>query len=240
MLISHPHRFIFIKTVKTAGTSVEAFLEPYCCPPGHVAQHWTPTLVSNYGVVGRRWPQNDREDHGFYNHMPAAEIRSRLPDFAAYTRLTSVRDPYDRAVSHFHFIHEFLPCTGQLPLDEAITLVRDGQRDALQASFLAFLRQTPYDEQDLLCIDGQLAVDRWIHFEALVPELEQLVTDLQLPLHAEVVEHLPRFKQNRLGRTDIPPVKAYLSPEAVELINARSSLSFSAFGYTRLDPRACP
>ena len=28
MLISHPYRFVFIKTVKTAGTSVEAFLEP--------------------------------------------------------------------------------------------------------------------------------------------------------------------------------------------------------------------
>ena len=34
MLISHQYKFI-IKTVKTAGTSVEAFLEPFCCPPGH-------------------------------------------------------------------------------------------------------------------------------------------------------------------------------------------------------------
>ena len=92
MLISHPHRFIFIKTVKTAGTSVEAFLEPYCCPPGHVVQHWTPTLLSDYGVVGRRWPQNDCEDHGFYNHMPAREIREHFADFDSYTRITTVRD----------------------------------------------------------------------------------------------------------------------------------------------------
>jgi len=239
MLISHPHRFVFIKTVKTAGTSVEAFLEPYCCPPGHVVQHWTPTLLSDYGVVGRRWPQNDREDHGFYNHMPAAEIRSRLPAFADYTRITCVRDPYDRAISHFHFIHEFLPSTGQMPLEEAIALVRAGQRDALQARFVAFLQQTSYDEALVLCIDGQLAVDRWIHYEALVPDLQQLVHHLQLPLQTPIAEQLPRFKQNRFGRGDIPPVGAYLNPEAVELINARSSLSFSTFGYQRRDPRAC-
>lgn len=239
MLISHPHRFVFIKTVKTAGTSIEAFLEPYCCPPGHVVQHWTPTLVSDYGVVGRRWPQNDREDHGFYNHMPAAEIHQRLPDFDSYTRITSVRDPYDRAVSHFHFIHEFLPPMGQIPLDEAVALMHNGERDVLQSRFVAFLRQTIYDEEQLLCIDGERAVDRWIHYEALVPELELLVRDLQLPLQAGVAEQLPRFKQNRFGRNDIPPVEAYLSPEAVELINDRSSLSFSTFGYRPRDPRAC-
>lgn len=239
MLISHPHRFIFIKTVKTAGTSVEAFLEPYCCPPGHVVQHWTPTLLSDHGVVGRRWPQNDREDHGYYNHMPAAEIRERLPAFADYTRITSVRDPYDRAVSHFHFIHAFLPPMGQMPLEEAIALVQAGQQQALQERFLAFLRQTTYDEAQLLCIDGQLAVNRWIRYEALVPDLEQLVHDLQLPLQASVADQLPRFKQNRFGRPDIPPVDTYLSPDAVELINARSSLSFSTFGYHRRDPRAC-
>ena len=93
MLISHDYRFIFIKTVKTAGTSVEAFLEPYCSPPGHVVTHWTPTLITRHGVIGQRWPQNDRDDLGYYNHMPASEIRQRCSQFDEYTRLTAVRDP---------------------------------------------------------------------------------------------------------------------------------------------------
>jgi hypothetical protein len=222
--------------VKTAGTSVEGFLEPYCCPPGHVVKHWTPTLLSDYGVVGRRWPQNDREDHGFYNHMPAVEISHRLPEFQAYTRITSVRDPYDRAISHFHFIHEFLPPMGQMPLAEAITLVAEGRQTELQQRFITFLRNTPYNEDQLLCIDGQLAVDRWIHYEALVPDLEQLVRDLQLPTSTTVANLLPCFKQNRFGRGDAPSVATYLSAEAVDLINARSGLSFSTFGYQRRDP----
>lgn len=231
MLISHAHRFIFIKTVKTAGTSIEGFLEPYCCPPGHVVEHWTPTLVSSFGIVGRRWPQNDREDYGFYNHMPATEIRSRVPEFDTYTRITSVRNPYDRAISQFHYIHEFLPPMGQIPLEEAIHLHKQGKDNSLKALFLNFLHGFSYNEEDLLCIDGKLAVEHWIRYESIIHDLEKLVTSLALPLQRSVSEALPRFKQNRFGRSDTPPFDAYLSPEAIALINSRSRLSFEHFGY---------
>lgn len=30
MIISHKHNFIFIKTAKTAGSSIEAYLSPFC------------------------------------------------------------------------------------------------------------------------------------------------------------------------------------------------------------------
>lgn len=235
MLISYKHRFVFIKTVKTAGTSVEGLFEPFCCPPGHVVQHWTPTLVSEYGVVGRRWPQNDLPDYGYYNHMPAGAIRQRLPEFDQFTCFTTVRDPYDRTISHFHFLHEALPPRGQMPLEEAIALHIVGETEALRARFLSFIKQCAYHESHYLCIDGELAVDRWLRYETLVPDLEKLVVDLNLPLQGSVAEALPRFKQNRFGRNDLPPVEAYLSSEAVTLINTRSPLSFSTFGYTRRD-----
>src|SRR4030095_6484076 len=32
MILSHKHRFIFIKTAKTAGTSIEVFLSKHCGP----------------------------------------------------------------------------------------------------------------------------------------------------------------------------------------------------------------
>ena len=236
MLISHRYNFVFIKTVKTAGTSIEGLLEPFCCAPDHVVQHWTPTIVSDYGVVGRRWPQNDQPDYGFYNHMHAAAIQSCLPNFATYTRITSVRDPYDRAISHFHFLHETLPPHGQMPLEEAIALYTAGEAETLRAHFLRFIQQCGYNESVMLCIDGELAVDRWLRYEELTADLEQLVADLQLPIDGSVATALPRFKQNRFGRTDLPPVEAYLSPEAIAIINARSPLSFSTFAYQRRDP----
>lgn len=233
MLISHGHRFIFVKTVKTAGTSVEAFLEPYCCPPGHVVQHWTPTLISEYGVVGQRWPENDRDNLGFYNHMPAREIRERCPEFECYTRLTVVRDPYDRAVSYFHFSHPTFTPPGGIPLDHAIALLQSGRRDELQQRFADFLRRGLPDEQQLLCIDGVLAVDRWVRFEHLHADLEHLVSDLQLPLDGSVADALPCFKLNRQVRADRPSVNDYLSAEALELMDQQCSWSFDTFGYAR-------
>ena len=231
MLISHPHRFIFIKTVKTAGTSVEAFLEPYCCPPGHQVQHWTPTLISSYGVVGRRWPQNDRDDFGFYNHMAASEIRERFADFDHYTRITAVRDPYDRAVSYFHYAHDTWRPAGGIPLEQAISLLAAGQHQRLQDLFVAFLEQGLPDDHHLLTIDGALVVHRWIRYESLAADLQALVSDLALPLAGSVAEQLPQFKRNRHGRADAPPLEAYLSPRALELIHHRSAWSFHTFGY---------
>lgn len=231
VLISRAHRFIFIKTVKTAGTSVEAFLEPYCCPPGHKVQHWTPTLTSVYGVVGRRWPQNDREDFGYYNHMPAAEIRERFAEFDSYTRITVVRDPYDRAVSYFHYAHETWRPAGGIPLEQAIELFTAGKIERLQALFVQFLEQGLPDDQHLLTIGGVLAVHRWIRYESLVGDLEKLVVDLSLPMEGTVAECLPQYKRNRFGRADAPPLEAYFSSNAQDLIHHLSAWSFSTFNY---------
>ena len=233
MLISRQYRFIFIKTVKTAGTSVEAFLEPFCCPPGHVVEHWTPTLISDYGIVGQRWPQNDRDNLGYYNHMPAAEIRRLFPHFDDYTRLTVVRDPYDRAISYFHFSHPSFTPPGGIPLDQAIALLKQGDRTALRQRFVSFLRQGLPDEKALLCIDGRLSVQRWIRFEALHQDLEQLVQDFDLPLTIPVSKALPGYKRNRQGRLDRPAIDDYLSAEAIDLIHQQCGWSFDTFNYQR-------
>ena len=111
----------------------------------------------DYGVVGR-WPQEDCDNLGYYNHMPAVEIRQRCPQFDDYTRLTAVRDPYDRAISYFHFSHPTFTPLGGMPLDEAISLLKQGNQRLLRERFVAFLRYGLPDEKALLTIDGVLAV----------------------------------------------------------------------------------
>ncbi|TAE88318.1 MAG: hypothetical protein EAZ65_02830 [Verrucomicrobia bacterium] len=54
MVISHKHRFIFIKTAKTAGTSIEAFLSPHCGPD----DVFTPTFPIVEGHQPRNWQQS--------------------------------------------------------------------------------------------------------------------------------------------------------------------------------------
>ena len=56
MLISHPKRFIYTKTVKTAGTSVEVYFEPWCREedPSRRIRHRIDAIESAASNVGFR------------------------------------------------------------------------------------------------------------------------------------------------------------------------------------------
>ncbi len=76
MLVSHRERFIYLKTVKTAGTSVEIFLEPHCRDDARTPTHACAEHVSPAGIVGARGP--DVDHHRYYNHMPAERVRAAI------------------------------------------------------------------------------------------------------------------------------------------------------------------
>ncbi len=53
-LVCYKHRFIFLKTRKTAGTSVEMALEPLCVPPGTEIREHRSMIKTRYGIVAHR------------------------------------------------------------------------------------------------------------------------------------------------------------------------------------------
>ena len=95
MIISHAHKFIFIKTKKTAGTAIEAALSELCGPKDVITPYRAESEEDRKG----RPPQNFRIEHklkpqrplwrrllgrperyyhhsvGFYEHMPAWRVR---------------------------------------------------------------------------------------------------------------------------------------------------------------------
>jgi hypothetical protein len=120
MIVSHEHRFIFLKTRKTAGTSIEVFLARLAGPdaivtpvgppvPGHeprnydVPYHHFRELVRTRGRRSRM-PERHR-GITYYNHMPAFLIRERLgvKKWNSYFKFCFERDPWDKVVSHFHY-----------------------------------------------------------------------------------------------------------------------------------------
>src|SRR5215831_6473803 len=82
MLVSHLCRFIYLKTIKTGGTSVEIYFEPWCVPPAQWRgeQHSRAESVSEWGIVGARGSADGfvRPDCAWYNHMPAAAVREKV------------------------------------------------------------------------------------------------------------------------------------------------------------------
>ena len=55
MLCSHTHKFIYLKTIKTAGTSVEGFFERFCCSAEIMKKsHLRDEYVGANGIIGYR------------------------------------------------------------------------------------------------------------------------------------------------------------------------------------------
>ncbi len=55
MLVSYRKKFIYTKTAKPAGTSVESFFEQYCMPEGEWEfTHASEEYVSKEGIIGYR------------------------------------------------------------------------------------------------------------------------------------------------------------------------------------------
>ena len=96
-IVSFSHGFISVKNLKVAGTTLEVHLAQSCAEGDIV----TPILPENT----QHRPRNYEEPAGvirFYNHMPASEIRERLPnEFGRFYRFCFERHPIDKCLSHF-------------------------------------------------------------------------------------------------------------------------------------------
>ena len=178
VIISHRHRFIFIKTAKTAGTTVELYLRQFCGPddivsPLHIDDE---LLARSAGIIG---PQNHesrlkapwhlrrrdipwvRDHHRypvvnrFYNHMPATLIRDEIGDeiWTTYTKFTIVRDPWDRVVSNYYWRNR-KSRNERHPLEESVERAGNNWK--------------------LYTIDGRSEIDSFFRFESLQADLEAL------------------------------------------------------------------
>lgn len=110
-LISHDHKFIFLKTRKTAGTSAEMYLQPFCTAPGHPVEEWCEAIVSRHGIVGQRLgvegrkrpaPDPELRDQ-WYSHHKAEDLKKKLPwhVWLRYEKITVVRNPFRKVLSTY-------------------------------------------------------------------------------------------------------------------------------------------
>lgn len=179
VIASHTHRFIFLKTRKTAGTSVEIALSKVC-GPDDVITEISPEDEELRRAAGGRGPQNFESPplpRKAYNHMGAKATRELMGEqvWADYLTFAIERNPWDAVVSLYFWKYKDLP---ELPAFE--TYVNQIWIEQLS------------NNRRLYRIRGQMALDRVLRYENLDAELTDVWHQLDLPGEPD----LPRAKGN--------------------------------------------
>lgn len=184
MIISHKHKYIFLKTQKTAGTSVEIALSKYCGPDDII----TPISPEDEEIrqdYGFRGPQNcfvhysrytlkdwyerivKNKKAGFYNHISASEVRRWVGRkvWNSYFKFCIERNPWDKAISRYYWdLASF---------------------EDKKLSFEEFLRQkdiiSHLTNYSTYTIADKLVVDKVCSYENLPQEMEWVAKKIGLP-----------------------------------------------------------
>ncbi|NPD68131.1 sulfotransferase family 2 domain-containing protein [Lichenicola cladoniae] len=172
MIISHKYRFIFLKTTKTAGTSLEVFLSTVCAETDVVTPFGNPFP-----------PHRPRNFDGFYNHIAGDEVRTRVGDdiWNEYFKFCVVRNPWDKVISHY-------------------SMVKNSPRHRNNGN--PDLTLDEYLEQGLCNVDysiytdqvtGAVLVNHVARYESLEPDLQRIMGSLAVPfdgaLHVRAKGH---------------------------------------------------
>lgn len=228
MIINHKYRFIYIKTKKTASTSIEIALSRYCdandilTPIGGRDEPKRANLgyqgPANYLMPRQQWTRGDLFRHylfreeivAYWNHMPAAAIRERIgPDiWNSYFKFCFERNPWDRAISAYYWENR---SRKRLP-DFEKYLPTLAKEDNL-SNFPKY------------GIDGRIVVDEVYRYEDLPEVLDRLVLRLGLPGPLELTDAKRQFRKNRR------PYQEFYSEQGRRYVGEVCAREIEAFGY---------
>ena len=220
MIISHEHRFIFFRTEKTAGTSIEAALVEFC-GPGDTATGiskdlakrrclvtpWSKSLPISSGAFRRFLPRY----FGFHTHATAAQVKALLPHrtFNSYFKFAVERNPWDRQVSlYFH---------------RANPRKLDFNRD-MNSSLYRVCHHTRLRNWEVYTIKDEIVVDEVLRFEDLTAGLARIAALLALP-------EIPKLGHLRSGFRPHGCYRDFYTPPVQRLVRDWYFREIHTFGY---------
>jgi Sulfotransferase family len=230
MIICHQHKFIFLKTEKTAGTAIEAALSELCGPDDVI----TPFREESEGDRKGRGPQNYRIDHplkpprplwrkllmrperyyhpsvGYYEHMPAWRVRAYVgePVWRDYFKFAFVRNPWDRQISQYLYKTK-----------------SQAERPSLD-QFVARKKRAYVTSYEIYTIEGKVAVDYVGRYESLDQDFKTALADAGVQQKPEI----PQTNVTRSRKRDLA-YQSEFTPAARDLVAEWYAPEIALFGY---------
>ena len=230
MIISHSHRFILLKTQKTGGTSVELALSEICGADDVVTYLSAEDMALGRGsgarnleipdayvsmrsrVLAQFGRKKSRAGLAYYEHMNAASVRKSMDptEFDAYTKVSIVRNPWDREVSLYFWVTRNNPTPPDFD-----KFVRRRVRRPERKTF------------EMYSIDGAPVCDIMLRYETLEADFRAFVDTLMVPR----VPNLPRAKGEHRKPT-ARDYRQFYTDETIEIVRARNAREIDLFHFT--------
>ncbi len=228
MIVSHRHKFIFLKTYKTAGSSMEVLLSRFCGPEDIV----TPLMPQdedlrpdngprNFKWPWWEWPLRGKIKSlkganpgvrwtGYYAHMPARPMRRYLGSdiWENYFKFSIERNPWDRQVSIYFWRTRDL---AERPSFEEYMHSNDNR-----------VRLRNYD---IYSFNGRIITDDMILFHDMRAGLERIFERLGL----ELPKQIPGAKTGIRTEGDY---RKYYNDETRLMVANWYKREIDAFGFT--------
>ncbi len=238
MILSHSRRFIFVKTRKVGGTSLEIALSKFCGPEDILTPLSEGEEAMRLSVSGRkgqnfhkslaRWSVKDharfaikgRRPNAFIPHSSAEEIRTRIGQtlWDSYFTFSVVRNPYDRTISaYFWEIHNAAPGDPIKTMD-----------------FMTWLHERPTSvvtNWDMITLDGAVGVDFAVRYEHLQEDLAALAQRLGITEDLHALLRGQRAKSGIRAKNATPAEFLAQYPEAIDYIAQTARREIETFGY---------
>jgi hypothetical protein len=236
MLISHRKQFIYTKTAKTAGTSVESYFERYCMAEGSWDfRRSRDERVSSEGIIGYRGDNPDRNQ--WWNHMSASEIRQKIghPIWNQYFKFCVIRNPFDKLVSAFYFLEaqrSKRPNTLDWKSRLSSLYNKSDAVDFMEANntverFRSWIRSGgSIIDRNKYVMDGEICLDYFIRFEDLQAGIEHVCRILDIPFEPEKI---PQLKSG-IRKNEIP-LYEYYDAETIRIVKRLYKYELETFGY---------
>ena len=221
MILSHKYRFIFVRTQKTASSSLEISLSRYCgdedilAPMDPVAEEQRRQLnvfPRNYHVPlskyrGKEWLRLLRGWRlTYWDHMPVKHIKRFIGDeiFNSYYKFCFERNPWDKVISYYFWENR-----------------KEKYRDL--DDFLS--RKKLCTDFHRYSINGELAVDFVGRYENFTEDLHFVCHKLGIPFDGWMPRDKGQYRKDRRSYTEV------LTSDQKRLIDNRFSREIAHFGY---------
>lgn len=228
MIVSHKHRFIFLKPHKTAGTSVELILASHCGekdvitpfifdPDPDIRKKYGAPEPMNYNcpiplldwrpALIKQWIRERKKPViKFSEHLNAAQIKQMVGDetWNNYRKISMVRNPWDQAVSNYNWTV---------------------YRKYTKGTFEEYIYNKHRSIWPFLSIDGEYDMDYVIRFENLNEDLRECLT--MLGLSTEFI-----MPQAKTGIRKDNNFRGYYTDQSIRYVHEQNKKLIDRFGYT--------